>query len=143
MVKKSEQCMSCGGGPLKRETREVTFEYKGEVLTYPQPGAWCQECGECFLDTSDDKATDLLLYDFRATINGHLTTGDIRRIRKKLGFTQKQAGEIIGGGHNAFSRYEKGIAHPSRGTENFLRILDKHPHLIDELGSEKHPEKAA
>lgn len=143
MVKKSEQCVSCGGGPVKRETREVTFEYKGEVLTYEQPGGWCQDCGECYLENSDDTATDLLLYDFQAKINGHLTTGDIRRIRKKLELTQKEAGEVIGGGHNAFSRYEKGIARPARGTENFLRILDKHPHLIDELRKQEHPEKAA
>ena len=128
-----KQCLACGGGPLKRATKQVTFEYKGHVFTYDQPGAWCSECGEGFLEKSDKEATDLLLADFQARIDGRLTTTDIRRIRKKLGLTQKQAGEIIGGGANAFSRYETGKAYPTRGTENFLRLLDRHPELLKEL----------
>lgn len=138
-----EQCPACGGGPVKRDTRESTFEYKGQVLTYDQPGWWCDQCGEVMLVGSDQEATDALLHDHQAKVDGRLTTEQIRRIRKKLGLTQKQAGEVIGGGHNAFSRYEKGISRPAKGTENFLRILDKHPHLVDELRPEEQPEKAA
>lgn len=33
-----KQCLACGGGPLKRRAKQVTFEYKGQVLTYDQPG---------------------------------------------------------------------------------------------------------
>jgi hypothetical protein len=32
---------------------------------------------------------------------------ELARIRKKLGLTQKEAAMIAGGGHNAFSRYER------------------------------------
>ena len=128
-----KQCLACGGGPLKRATKKVTFEYKGHMFTYDQPGTWCNECGEAFLEKSDKQATDPLLVDFQARIDGCLTTNDIRQIRKKLGLTQKQAGKIIGGGVNAFSRYETGKAYPTRGTENFLRLLDRHPELLKEL----------
>ena len=65
-----------------------------------------------------------------------LTTDDILRIRRKLGLTQREAGELIGGGPNAFSRYENGRSYPTKGVENFLRILDKHPEQIDELRRE-------
>jgi HTH-type transcriptional regulator/antitoxin MqsA len=131
-----KQCLACGGGPLERTTKKATFEYKGQVLTYDQPGLWCRDCGEAFLEKSDKEATDPLLTDFQARIDGRLTSGDIRRIRKKLGLTQKQAGEIIGGGPNAFSRYETGKAYPTKGTENFLRLLDRHPELLEELPKE-------
>ena len=131
-----KKCPVCGGGPLRRETREMTFAYKGQQLTYDQPGLWCKVCEEGLLEPSDKEATDPLLADFMAKVEGRLTTGDIRRIRKKLDLTQRQAGEIIGGGVNAFHRYETGKAYPAKGTENFLRLLDKHPNLLRELRPE-------
>ena len=131
-----KQCLACGGGPLERTTQKATFEYKGQRFIYDQPGAWCQDCGEIFLEQSDKDATDPLLLDFQARVDNRLTPGDMRRIRKKLQLTQKQAGEMIGGGPNAFSRYETGKAYPMRGTENFLRLLDRHPELLDELPKE-------
>lgn len=131
-----KKCPVCGDGSLRRETREMTFAYQGHQLTYDQPGLWCDVCGEGLLEPSDKDATDPLLADFVAKVEGRLTTGDIRRIRKKLDLTQRQAGEIIGGGVNAFHRYETGKAYPAKGTENFLRLLDNHPDLLRELRSE-------
>ena len=84
------------------------------------------------MDKSDKDATDPLIYNFQAKVDGRLTTDDILRIRKKLELTQKAAGELIGGGPNAFSRYETGKAYPARGTENFLRVLDAHPKVLKE-----------
>jgi len=134
-----EQCPACGGGPVRRDTCPSTFEYKGQTLTYDQPAWWCAQCGEALLEPSDQRATDTLLHDHQAQVDGRLTTEYIRQIRKTLGLTQQQAGQIIGGGHNAFNRYEQGIARPPKATENFLRLLDRHPHLITELL----PEEAA
>ena len=59
---------------------------------------------------------------------------DIRRIREKLKLTQTQAAQLTGGGHNAFSRYERGEAVPLPAVVNLFRILDKHPELLGELG---------
>lgn len=135
-----KKCSSCGGGPVTRDTRKATFDYKGHRFTYDQPGAWCESCGEVFLEKSDKDSTDPLIYNFQAKVDGRLTTDDILRIRRKLKLTQKEAGEIIGGGPNAFSRYETGKAYPTRGTENFLRLLDLHPEALKEL---KHKRAAA
>ncbi|NOT58024.1 MAG: type II toxin-antitoxin system MqsA family antitoxin [Deltaproteobacteria bacterium] len=131
-----EQCLACGGGPLKRSAKPVSFSYKGQVLTYQQPGEWCGVCGEGFLRKSDKEATDPVLADFQARLDNRLSPTEIRRIRKKLGLTQKQAGEMIGGGSLAFRRYETGKAVPPTGTENFLRVLDRHPDLRAELPKE-------
>jgi HTH-type transcriptional regulator/antitoxin MqsA len=59
---------------------------------------------------------------------------EIRRIRRKLGLSQAAAGRLTGGGHNAFSRYERGEATPMPAVVNLLRLLDKHPHLLADLG---------
>ena len=58
---------------------------------------------------------------------------EIRRIRHKLGLSQRDAALLTGGGHNAFSRYERGEAAPLPAVLNLLRLLDKHPDLLKEL----------
>ena len=50
-----------------------------------------------------------------------------------MGLTQHEAAEIFGGGHNAFSCYERGQMRPSKSAESLLRLLDKHPELLAEL----------
>jgi hypothetical protein len=56
---------------------------------------------------------------------------EIRRIRRKLGLSQIAAARLTGGGHNAFSRYERGEAMPA--VVNLFRLLDKHPELLKDL----------
>jgi HTH-type transcriptional regulator/antitoxin MqsA len=58
---------------------------------------------------------------------------EIRRIRRKLGLSQVAAGRLTGGGHNAFSRYERGEAAPLPAVINLFRLLDKHPELLNDL----------
>jgi HTH-type transcriptional regulator/antitoxin MqsA len=57
----------------------------------------------------------------------------IASIRKKLLLGQKEAGELFGGGVNAFSRYENGKAIPPVSLVQLLRVLDKHPKILAEL----------
>ncbi len=58
---------------------------------------------------------------------------EIRRIRRKLGLSQASAARLTGGGHNAFSRYERGRAVPLPAVVNLFKLLDKHPELLKEL----------
>jgi HTH-type transcriptional regulator/antitoxin MqsA len=52
---------------------------------------------------------------------------------KKLDLDQREAGEIFGGGVNAFSRYENGKTKPSLALVKLLKVLDRHPDLLDEI----------
>ena len=54
-------------------------------------------------------------------------------VRKKLNLDQRQAAEIFGGGINAFSRYENGKTKPPVALIKLLKLLDRHPNLIDEI----------
>lgn len=58
---------------------------------------------------------------------------DIRAIREKLGLTQTEAGEIIGGGPRAFTKYEAGSVKPATAVINLLRLLDVDPTAIRTL----------
>lgn len=61
---------------------------------------------------------------------------EMRDIRKKLGLKQAEAGKLFGGGVSAFSEYERGKTQPHKSTILLLKLLNKHPELLDEVRAE-------
>jgi HTH-type transcriptional regulator/antitoxin MqsA len=51
----------------------------------------------------------------------------VRPIRKRLRLTQKDAGRLIGGGPNAFQKYESGDVLVSHAVVSALLLLDRDP----------------
>ena len=132
-----KKCSFCKNGALVRKTIKQTYRYKGHRIRLSQPGDYCNSCGEAILSSSDLKATRKQLHDWRAKIDGFLTSDEVRRIRLRLSLSQQRAALLFGGGPNAFSRYERGEALQLRATDNLLRLLDKHPALLEELPKRK------
>lgn len=93
----------------------------------------CTHCRKKTLKRIGDQPTSKTINDLYATINGLLTSHQVRQIRKRLNLTQKEAAQICGGGPNAFSRYERGETIPTKSTSNLLRLLLKHPQEINFL----------
>ena len=58
---------------------------------------------------------------------------EIRAIRERLGLTQMEAGELLGGGPRAFTKYEAGIVKPAAAVNSLLRLLDADPGAIETL----------
>lgn len=58
---------------------------------------------------------------------------EIRRIRKKLRLTQVEAGELVGVGKIAFSRYERGESQAPGPLVKLLQLMDRHPELLPEI----------
>jgi HTH-type transcriptional regulator/antitoxin MqsA len=128
------QCMSCGHNGMVREVnRTETITSSGESVTLTGMSGWfCPSCQDGWFDDGDQiryaKAGDELVLRARER-----QSKELRRIRKKLGLTQKEAAAVFGGGINAFSRYEKGEIEPSTSTRKLLHLLDKHPELLKEV----------
>ena len=57
----------------------------------------------------------------------------IANVRKKLDLGQREAAQLFGGGVNAFSRYETGKTRPPLALVKLLKVLDRHPELLDEV----------
>lgn len=134
---KKKKCSFCKNGLMQNETRKETYEYKDKEIQINQSALYCSSCDEAILEGKDLKNIEKELHDFKAKVDGFLTSSDVRKIRKKLGITQKEAAEIFGGGPNAFSRYESGKALQIKATDNLLRLLDSHPELLNEIRSHK------
>lgn len=131
----ARKCLSCGA-------RKSTTRFTGEAFTAEHAGlsstvtglsGWrCATCGEVQFDAGGARryaaAGDELVLRTRER-----QSKDIRRIRRKLGLSQVAAARLTGGGHNAFSRYERGEAAPLPAVVNLFRLLDKHPELLKDL----------
>ena len=134
MAKKTSNatCHECGG-EMVRDERPVEYEYHGQSFTLNQPGLYCRECGEGVLTGADIQATEPAFAAFKARVDGVLSADDIARIRKRLRLSQRQAGELLGGGVRAFQKYEKGTSMASVAMSNLLRLLDKDPSRLADL----------
>lgn len=131
----SKFCLQCDDGTkLALTTKDVTVEVRGEYCIVPQVTGWhCPMCGE--IEYTDNDSSDRVWNAIEA-MGAQARARDAALLvhaRKRLKLTQKQAAELTGGGHNAFSRYERGEAVPMRAVVNLFKILDKHPELVKEL----------
>ncbi|MBW2185712.1 MAG: type II toxin-antitoxin system MqsA family antitoxin [Deltaproteobacteria bacterium] len=131
---KTPSCSSCGYKKMKHETEHtevVTVAGLTEVVT-GLSGWFCPECNDGWLDEASSKQYGLI-GDELVRQHREQIKNDVRRIRRKLGLTQKQAANVFGGGINAFSKYERGEVEPGLSTLKLLRLLDRHPKLLVEI----------
>lgn len=126
-------CPFCGDGHLHQQARDTDYHYKGHTLLISQSGMYCDACDEAILEPDDLKSTRLDLQAFRSRVDGLLEPKQIRQIRKMLGLNQKVAGDIFGGGHNAFSRYERGELAPPKALSLLLTVLAEHEAIRQEV----------
>jgi HTH-type transcriptional regulator/antitoxin MqsA len=115
---------------MVRELRDVTVQAHGFSAVVPAVEGWfCPNCDEIeFLGMGDGERYDAALRGLAEQESKYL--GEVRR---RLKLSQKEAADITGGGVNAFSRYERGVARPVAAVVNLFRLLDKHPELLKEL----------
>jgi HTH-type transcriptional regulator / antitoxin MqsA len=129
------KCPVCGAAELIRDTRDLPYVYKGESTVIPAVCAdFCPACGESVTDLNETDRVMREMQAFNKQINAAVVDpGFIVEIRRKLELGQREAAEIFGGGINAFSRYENGKTKPPLALVKLLKVLDKHPELLDEV----------
>lgn len=115
------------GKAMVRGLRPMTITYKGLTSIFDMPGWYCTESGESIHTGEDMKVSDRALIRLKAKAEGVLEPSSIRQIRRKLKLTQKEAGRLIGGGPNAFQKYESGEVLASHAITSALLLLDQNP----------------
>ena len=128
------KCPVCGAGNLIGESRDLNYTYGGRSTIIRQSGDFCSACGEGIFSCDESEQYLATVSAFRASVDAEpLVPTEVRRIRKKLGLSQREAGEIFGGGIRAFSQYERGETRQGKALDKLLRLLDRHPDLLDEI----------
>ena len=129
------KCPTCREAELVHDTRDLPYTYKGETSIIPAvTGNFCPACAESILDATESKRVMSEMRAFAKQVNAAIVDPSfIVNVRKKLALDQREAAEIFGGGVNAFSRYESGKTKPSLALIKLLKVLDRHPDLLNEL----------
>ena len=129
------KCPVCGAAELVHDTRDLPYFYKGEATVIAEVTAnFCSACDESITDLSETERVMAQMQAFNKQVNAAVVDpGFIVSVRKKLDLGQREAAEIFGGGVNAFSRYESGKTRPSLALVKLLRVLERHPELLNEV----------
>jgi HTH-type transcriptional regulator / antitoxin MqsA len=128
------KCPNCGVAEMIHDTRDIPYTYKGETTILKTTGDFCPACGESVHDREDSERVMREMREFTRQVNAAIVDpAFIASVRKKLALDQREAAEIFGGGVNAFSRYENGKTKPPLALVKLLKVLDRHPELIEEI----------
>ncbi len=139
MYKHGQDCPICGIGKLKKKVINETFEYKGHTHIVPNYVVYeCPACEEYLVDKKSVKESQKIIKDFFREVDGLLSSADIKRIRKKLGYTQEEIAKELGVGLKNFARYENGQVVQGRAMDLLLRTFDMFPEILAWL---KHQER--
>lgn len=121
------------GEMLTRGIRPFDVTYKGETITVDLPGYYPVGDGDGVHVGRDMAVVDTALRSLKEKVEGLPSPATIRRIRNKLKLSQREAGSVLRVGENAFDKYERGLIEPSGPTSQLLKMLDRHPDLLDDL----------
>lgn len=121
-------CPYCEKGELHIFTDSETIVHGGKQLLVPGVQlSRCDACGEEMATPEQAKVNQRLFADAKRHADGLMSSDQIRDWRKALGWSQAQAVTFLGGGANAFSKYERGEVVQSRQMDLLMRLLALSP----------------
>lgn len=127
------KCIMCHSQELISKVENEKITYKDKAITVPMAFTVCHSCGYEFVPAKQIKENDQAVITAKRNYDGLLSPDQILKVRTSLNLTQSQAAEMFGGGRNAFSKYERGVVAQSESMDKLLRLVDKHPALLEEL----------
>ena len=126
-------CPNCGVSPLAHATRELVYTYKGKSTTIPDVVTeYCTGCNEVLFTQGEHDHYGELIREFRSQVDA-ARPAEIRAMRKALGLTRHKADEMFAETEGEFARYESGEAEAPVALVKLLRLLGRHPQLLDEV----------
>lgn len=124
-------CPACEVGKLKTVSKDLEFEYKcAETVIANCKIFACSVCEESFTDPKDVRKLEKILADHRRTVDGLLTSKEIRRVRNEFKMTQVEFAKALRVGEKNFARYETGQSAQGYAMDNLLRVLRGYPYTI-------------
>ena len=124
------------GATLVRWVRPITLTYRGQSEVVDLPGWYPPDdptADHGIHDARDLQVSDRAINAMKARDAGVMTATEVRSARKKLRLTQREAGRVIGGGPNAFQKYESGDVVLSKAADTALRLLSNQPERLKEI----------
>ena len=121
---------------MRFERRDDLLVYQGHEKRVKTQGWWCAACDEAILDGKALCEREREFVEFKAKVDEVLGPAEVAAVRKRLGLSQRKAGELLGGGPRAFQKYESGKQAVSVPMSNLLRLLDHDPRRLREIAAD-------
>lgn len=118
------------GKTLRRGVRAQTVTFGSLSRSVDVPGWYPDDDSDSIHSGVDLAESDRVFSELKAEYGAH-----VRKVRKQLRLTQKEAGRVIGGGPSAFQKYESGATPPSEAAIGLIEILRRHPEEVEFLKS--------
>ena len=116
------------GKALRRGVRAQTIRFGSMTRGVEVPGWYPDDDSDSIHSGADLAASDAAFSELKAAYAAH-----VRKVRKRLGLTQQEAGRLIGGGRRAFQKYESGVMAPSDAAVGLIEVLDRDPEAVEVL----------
>ncbi len=128
------KCPVCHQGEMVSGIKDIPYTFRGrKTVLKGIHGLYCVHCEESIMNKEESDAFMAQVKAFRASVNAETVAPEfIVKVRKSSLLPKKRQAKFLGR-CNAFSRYEKGNAQPHPSTIKLLRVLDKHPELLNEI----------
>lgn len=118
---------------MRTEVREAPIRYRGFTLPYQLKAEWEVDGDEALIHPKEALERDKAYSSLRDFVDVCSSAASIKQLRESLNLTQREAGELLGGGANAFQKYESGSTEVSQPMLNLLRLVANDPSRLDEL----------
>ncbi|VAW39282.1 hypothetical protein MNBD_GAMMA01-1969 [hydrothermal vent metagenome] len=126
-------CNNCLSKSIEVLSAQETVKYKGKEIPFLIEYSLCSDCAHEFVSSEQVSNNDTRLRDYKKSIDGLLTSEEIRQARRQLKLTQEQASLVFGGGKNAFSKYERDEVSQSKAMDKLIRTCLHHPGAFKDL----------
>lgn len=122
----SNICPACEQGKMTPQVMAESFPYDGVELTISKyEFSLCPVCSEEFVLPDQARRNEVRFADAKRAHDGLLTSQEIIVWRRRWELTQQHAAALLGGGVNAFSKYERGEVTQARSMDLLIRASDK------------------
>jgi len=129
-------CPACERGVLSPTVTDESLLYSGAKIVVPEiEFSVCNVCGEEVVLPSQARRNDVKFADAKRSHDELLRSHEIVEWRSRWCLTQQQASALLGGGVNAFSKYERGEVIQSRAMDLLIRASDEFSGLLEFLAS--------
>lgn len=87
------KCLICAKTELVRDTRDISYTYKGETAVLPNvTGDFCPACGESIHNAEESTRVSAFMLEFNKQVNAAIIDpGFISSVRKKFALDQADA----------------------------------------------------
>lgn len=115
-------CFQCGNDSLREAAIEMTGERNGQSFRVLTDGYRCDVCGFKTIDNDQSEDFTRKVSDAYRSVNGLLTSMEIKERRTAMGMTQQQFASYLGVGVASIRRWELGQIQ-DRAMDNLIRVM--------------------